>query len=235
MKIENISIICANTTRTKAYLQIMLKNNIFINKCYILTSDLEKLIERNKISIIRKKNKKYFDESESILYTLKKYNIEYEILNTENINDDIVLDKIKEMKEEYIIYSGFGGQILKSELFKYNKKFIHVHSGILPQYRGSTTFYYSILNEKKCGATAIFLNENIDEGNIIFEKEFDVPKENVDFDHIFDPFIRAEVLKEALKRYIKNKKFDEKPQNKKNENIYFIIHPILKYIAINSK
>ena len=60
MKIENISIICANTTRTKAYLQIMLKNNIFINKCYILTSDLEKLIERNKISIIRKKNKKYF-------------------------------------------------------------------------------------------------------------------------------------------------------------------------------
>lgn len=55
MKIENISIICANTTRTKAYLQIMFKNNIFINKCYILTSDLEKLIERNKISIIRKK------------------------------------------------------------------------------------------------------------------------------------------------------------------------------------
>ena len=98
-------------------------------------------------------------------------------------------------------------------------------------YRGSTTAYYSYLNEQKFGATAIILSEGIDEGKIIFQKEFGMPSSKVDIDYIFEPWMRSEVLIDAL-RVLNSDNCIFREQDKENAETYFIIHPVLKHIAL---
>ena len=111
------------------------------------------------------------------------------------------------------------------------KKFLHIHPGKLPEYRGSTTIYYSLLQTNKVAATAIFLNEEIDKGNIICSKEFKFDFDAKLIDLVFDPLLRAEVLLAAIKLLSKDKNC-EKTQNSLMGTDYFIIHPILKHLAI---
>ena len=108
---------------------------------------------------------------------------------------------------------------------------MHIHPGKLPEYRGSTTIYYSLLQTNKVAATAIFLNEEIDKGNIICSKEYKFDFDAKLIDLVFDPLLRAEVLVTAMKLLSKNKNC-EKTQNHLLGTDYFIIHPILKHLAI---
>ena len=131
-----------------------------------------------------------------------------------------------------MIYSGYGGYILKPHLFQLGRKYIHVHAGILPEYRGSTTVYYSYLQDRMFGATAIFLSEGIDEGEIIVCDTFAVPKEAVDIDYIYEPYMRSRVLIKAIKKYLSDGAFISGRQNADGAETYFIIHPVLKHIAM---
>jgi len=238
MVLKCIGLIGGNTTRTKAYLQILFKNNIYINKCYIM-SDSEVTLEKEAAEYNKKNiglmEQKYFVAEEPILYTLNENKVDYEIIQTEDINSLIMLDKIRTLNEDFLIYSGFGGQILKEDLFKLGKKYIHVHAGILPQYRGSTTVYYSMINENMCGASAIFLNPKIDEGDIVASAAYPLPIDGANIDYIYEPWVRAKVLLKALEEFADKKKFYPIKQSCENQNIYYIIHPVLKHIALLQK
>ena len=122
--------------------------------------------------------------------------------------------------------------ILKREILEVGPKFIHLHPGILPFYRGSTCFYYSIINEDKCGVTAFIMDESLDAGDIITQKTF--PKPNyVNIDSVYDSHIRSETLIHVLKNKLLEKhKFQSQDSSK--GTTYFIIHPVLKHIAILS-
>ena len=152
-----------------------------------------------------------------------------------NINDEEVINYLKGRKEKIIITSLYGGQILRKDILSINKDFLHIHSGRLPDYRGSTTVYYSILNERKCFATALILNQEIDGGQYIKIKEFDSPNNKKLIDHIYDPSIRADTLVDVLLDYKKKGYFDLKNQSIKNAETYYIIHPVLKHISILAK
>ena len=84
--------------------------------------------------------------------------------------------------------------------------FLHIHSGWLPEYRGSTTVYYSLLNDGDCGVTAILLKPEIDNGDIVARKKYPAPAYGVDIDHLYDNAIRADLLSEVLAE------LDEKPR-----------------------
>ena len=99
--------------------------------------------------------------------------------------------KLKEAGPEIIIYSGYGGVILKEKVLSQGKKFLHVHGGFLPQYKGSTTNYYSILNEGYI--TIIKRSENfnfneslftINDNKLFISKKI---KESFDPKRIFNP------------------------------------------------
>ena len=124
-----------------------------------------------------------------------------------------------------------GGGILKEDILNCESKFIHFHPGIVPNYRGSTCFYYSMINENQCGVTAFFMDKHLDTGKIILQKTFDSP--NHEFvDNVYDPYIRSETLVEVLKNnYLISKNLKE--QSSEGET-YYIIHPVLKHIAILS-
>ena len=146
-------------------------------------------------------------------------------------NDEKVVKAIKKRSEKYFIFTG--GGILKEEVLDMDKKFIHVHSGLLPDYRGSTCVYYSIIKEGNCGATAFFMSKGIDTGNIIAKKVFKKPSTS-DIDYGYDCRIRSEVLVQIMKDYAAKGKFASIAQNPDEGEMYFIIHPVLKHLAILS-
>ena len=76
------------------------------------------------------------------------------------------------------------------------------------------------------------MDEKIDTGNVIFQKKF--PKPDYAFiDEIYDAHIRSETLLEVLKNNMIQKCKITK-QNPNEGETFYIIHPVLKHIAILS-
>lgn len=69
---------------------------------------------------------------ETIIDTLKSMDVSYEFCDVKDINSSLMKATIARLKEKCIIYSGYGGAILKPHLFQFGKKYIHVHAGALP-------------------------------------------------------------------------------------------------------
>ena len=61
------------------------------------------------------------------------------------MNDRETIEVIKNTDEQTLIYSGYGGTLLRAEVLGTGKKFLHIHGGYIPDYKGSTTNYYSVL------------------------------------------------------------------------------------------
>lgn len=232
MIVNNIAMLASDTSRTKAYLQEMIRQEIIPELCIVFVESKEKLQSEAKNYNGELIFGQYFNKNIPLLVLLEQYKLKYIVIENKDINSEEMVNCIKSIPQKYLIYSGYGGYILQPKLFKLNKKYIHVHAGILPNYRGSTTAYYSILQEGYMGATAIFLNEQIDQGEIICEEKFELPQEGVDIDYIYEPYTRAKVLSLALTEYINNNTFCTRKQEEKNAEIYFIMHPVLKHLAI---
>ena len=222
-----VGIILTNDSRSKAYLQKLIENNIFLDN-YVLMNN--KTRDDFSEEIIKNSKKYGFDISKQVKDSLIGEGIHFKEFNFVDINHPELMNYLKNNICDYFIFTG--GGILKKEILNLPTKFIHIHPGIVPSYRGSTCFYYSIINEKNVGATAFIMDENLDTGEIIYQKKFAKPNHKF-IDEVFDPYIRADVLVDLfLKNLLEKEKF--KQQNSENGETYFIIHPVLKHIAILS-
>ena len=225
MKLKEVAIILSPTFRSMAYLQKLTKNGMCPNFAIIMNSKDKKILG----SIAKENKHHFFEKFDDFKPVLDMHGIYYDEVNAENCNDEKIIDIIKHRKERYFIYTG--GGILKEEILSIGKKFIHVHPGLVPEYRGSTCIYYSIINDDKCGATAFFMAKDIDKGDIIARKTFRKPKiSNIDYE--YDSYIRSSLLVDVIQGYIKHGRFSSKPQNLDKGETYFIIHPVLKHLAI---
>lgn len=160
--------------------------------------------------------------------------IDHRTLETLNPNDRVVVEAVAEIDQEFLIYSGPGGIILDGDLLTAGPRFLHVHAGELPDYRGSTTVYYSLLAEGTCGATAFLMNENIDEGPIVARESYPPPEDPETLDLYYDPWIRARLLGKVLSMYRDEGDLPETPQRPSEGETYFIIHPVLKHLAVSN-
>ena len=220
-----LGIILTSDNRSKAYLQKMIDNKIQLDEIIFMNNN--EMLEVNN-EIIQESIKNGFDISKSIKEILEKNNLKFIEFPFVDINNIKIIDCVKNSNVDYFIFSG--GGILKSDILQSGKKFVHFHPGIVPEYRGSTCFYYSIINEENCGVTAFIMDEGLDTGNIIYQRTFKKPK-NIYIDEVFDAHIRSETLIDVLKKELLLKNIN-KAQNPDNGNTYFIIHPVLKHIAI---
>ena len=78
--------------------------------------------------------------------------------------------------EPDLIISSAYGQIITKELLDYPKfKCINTHGSLLPLYRGGAPIQRSIINgDTKTGITIMYMNEKMDEGDILYQKEIDI-------------------------------------------------------------
>ena len=89
----------------------------------------------------------------------------------DNINSKKFINFIKKLEPDINIISGFS-YIFKKELIntaKYGS--INLHAGPLPSYRGGSPLNWQIINnEKNIGVSIIKIDEGIDSGQVILQK-----------------------------------------------------------------
>ena len=83
----------------------------------------------------------------------------------------------------------------------------NIHASLLPQYRGAAPIHHSLINgEKQTGVTTFFLNEKIDTGAIILQKQTRISDEDT-FGTLHDKLVvlASEICLETLDLVKKNK------------------------------
>jgi len=151
----------------------------------------------------------------------------------ESVNSPEIAKTLRDIAPKLVVYSGYGGEIVSSELLGLNAPFLHIHGGWLPDYRGSTTIYYSILRERNCSASAILLSNEIDAGPVIARESYPVPPAGVDVDYVYDSAIRADLLVRVLGDYNNQGGWRTlNPQTSEQGRDYYVIHPVLKHLAM---
>ena len=237
-KFPNVLFIAADTIRSRGYAQSLLKNGIrFKNSIFIKSKSNS--IKTGKSNSPPIRSKEYIngifnpDPQIPLKETLDKLSENIKVLESETINCKSIEEYLKNLKPHLIIYSGFGGEIVSSDLIDMGIPFLHLHAGILPSFRGSTTIYYSLLKTAQCGVSAILLSSQIDAGDIIKCKSYYPPDGNCNLDYEYDNAIRADLLVDVMFQYHENN-FEIKSEKQKNNSgeTYYVIHPLLKHLAI---
>lgn len=110
-----------------------------------------------------------------ILSPVKQYAEEnnIKIFQPEKVKKNIeFIKQIKELAPDVICVVAYG-KILPKEILDIPKKgCVNVHGSLLPKYRGAAPIQWAVLNgDDITGITTIFMNEKMDEGDIILKKE----------------------------------------------------------------
>lgn len=152
-----------------------------------------------------------------------------------DVNSDPIHDRICALRPRLIVYSGYGGGIVDRRLLGLGSPFLHIHTGALPRFRGSTTLYYALLEGAPPTATAILLAPEIDTGPQIASRTYPRPPAGVSIDHQVDHALRADLLVAVLGHLSANGELPAAiPQGDVDELPYYVIHPVLKHLALLS-
>ena len=177
-------------------------------------------------SIIIYENKKFKNRLllKKLKLLIRRYAYKYIFIKSKNINNKILVKTIINNSKSNILMSLYPGEIVKNLQLIDDRICLHNHTGKLPNYRGSTTIYYSLLKEKKIYCTTFRIDKKIDEGKILYINRHSIPKKGINLDD-YDNIVRAKNFVEFLKGKIgKNK------TSLRNET-YYTIHPILRNLA----
>lgn len=93
---------------------------------------------------------------------------------------DDVLNILKSSKPDLIVLAGFLWKVPENILKAFPSKIINIHPALLPKYGGKGMYGMHVHNavvknkEKESGITIHYVNENYDEGAIIFQAKCDV-------------------------------------------------------------
>ena len=111
-----------------------------------------------------------------VLERAKNLNIPTEVFSKEEFNGDKVLQKLNSIQPDLIILAGFLLKFPQNCVAAFPNKIINIHPALLPKYGGKGMYGMNVHravvenNEPETGITIHYVNENYDEGNIIFQK-----------------------------------------------------------------
>ncbi len=107
---------------------------------------------------------------------VKKYAVKQnlKLLQPEKLKNKDFLNEVKALNADLQIVVAF--RMLPEVLWKMPKSgTFNLHASLLPQYRGAAPINWAIINgEKTSGVTTFFIDDKIDTGNIILQKEVEI-------------------------------------------------------------
>lgn len=109
---------------------------------------------------------------------VKEYALEknIKIFQPEKVrNNPEFIEQIKALNPDVICVVAYG-KILPKEILDIPKYgCINVHGSLLPKYRGAAPIQWAVLNgDKKTGVTTMYMDEGMDTGDIILQKEVEI-------------------------------------------------------------
>ena len=126
--------------------------------------------------------------------------------------------EIIDIKPDLIVTCAYG-QIIPKELIDLPKYgCINIHASLLPEYRGGAPIHHAVMDGKsKTGITIMYMNEKMDEGDILYQKEIDI----LDTDNtssMFDKLslLGSEMIREFIPKLISGDFNQIKQDNNKN-------------------
>ena len=111
-----------------------------------------------------------------VLERAKTFEIQTNVFSKEQLFEGEVLHKVNEIQPDLIVLAGFLLKFPANIIAAYPDKIINIHPALLPKYGGTGMYGMHIHKaivankENETGITIHFVNENYDEGNIIFQQ-----------------------------------------------------------------
>ena len=99
-------------------------------------------------------------------------------LATDNLNSQDIINRVKKKKCNLICVAS-AGQLLKGDIFNVPKfGILNAHSSILPNYRGADPSFWVFRNQEKIGGITIhYIDDKMDNGDILLQRKFNIPVE----------------------------------------------------------
>lgn len=125
------------------------------------------------VILVNKPNAKIIEKAE-------KRGLEVIIFDKVDLEGGKVAEKLAEFKPDLIVLAGFLWKFPEELVKIYPNKIINIHPALLPKYGGKGMYGMNVHNavvankEKETGITIHFVNEQYDEGAIIFQAETEV-------------------------------------------------------------
>lgn len=146
-----------------------------------------------------------------VLERAKKLNVPSNNFTKEDLcNSDILLNILRNETPDIIVLAGFLLKFPESILNDFPNKVINIHPALLPKYGGKGMYgsrvHESVIenNESETGITIHYVNENYDEGTIIFQRKVSVSEQDTadsvakkvhKLEYEFFPKVIEEILK----------------------------------------
>ncbi|MFL9834429.1 methionyl-tRNA formyltransferase [Chryseobacterium terrae] len=134
------------------------------------------------------------------------------VFQPEKLRNPEFLEELRKLNADVFVVVAF--RMMPKVLFEMPKMgTFNLHASLLPDYRGAAPINYAVINgEEKTGATTFFINEKIDEGNILLQEEIPV-LEDENAGHLHDRLMEmgAKLVVKTLDGLAENS-IIEKPQ-----------------------
>lgn len=232
MSRARLLILCARTARSVAYLQGLAAAGIEPEAVIVYGQGGGSLQTTRELQVQPLAGLFCPDLSQDLDTCLAALDWPHEVCPAQALDDPQLLALIDRQAPDLVVYSGYGGQLVPAALLS-RYPVLHIHSGWLPDYRGSTTLYYQIIEQRECAASALLLDEQIDTGPVLARKAYPLPPPGMDVDYLYDNAIRADLLVEVLGHWRREGARALRPLPAEAEKPpYFIIHPLLKHLAL---
>ena len=107
------------------------------------------------------------------------------LLQPIDLNDKVFIYNLKNFNADLFVVVAF--KVLPKIIWEIpNKGTINVHASLLPQLRGAAPINWAIINGiQKTGLTSFYINEGVDTGDIIIQKEVEI-SENDNFGSLYN-------------------------------------------------
>jgi len=141
---------------------------------------------------------KHFEESElarvhlvltnnkdaGIIKRARNYAMPVLIFTSEQLNSGYVLEKMRALKIDLVVLAGFLKRIPSNIIDAFPNRIINIHPSLLPDYGGEGMYGMSVHEavvdneEEETGITIHFVNEEYDEGEVIFQEAIEIDLED---------------------------------------------------------
>lgn len=156
---------------------------VFMGTPEFAVTILKKLVEDNFniVGVVTASDKKAGRGRKINESAVKKYAVQnkLKLLQPKNLKSEEFLSNLKALNANLQIVVAF--RMLPKVVWKMPEYgTFNLHASLLPDYRGAAPIHWAIINgEQKTGVTTFFIDEKIDTGNIILQKEITINDDEI--------------------------------------------------------